>query len=107
MIVYFVIMVVMGLLFLGVGASIFRGNTKLIHDYHRRRIRESDRPAYAKAFGRVLFVLCGTFLLSGLIALLGESKGVVAASLAVLFAGLILAVVLLSRVQRKYNGGVF
>ena len=46
-------------------------------------------------------------LLSGILGLFGTEGPVVTAALLTLFAGLILGIVILGRVQKKYNGGLF
>ena len=107
MIVYSLILFFAAALFLGMGASVYRGNTKLIHDYHRANVSEDRRPEYGRAFAKGLFVLGSALLVSGSIALLGNSRSAVIASVIVLAAGILISVVLLVRVQRKYNKGVF
>ena len=39
MIIYSIIMFVTAALFLALGTAIYKGNTKLIHDYHQRNIK--------------------------------------------------------------------
>lgn len=107
MLVYSLIMFAVAALCLWIGISIYRGNTNLIHDYHRTRIKESERLAYGRAFAKGLFVLCGGLFLSGAISLFGDSKPFVLASDAVLAAGIVISIVMIMRVQRKYNGGLF
>ncbi len=94
-------------LFLALGTAIYRGNTKLIHDYHQRNIKESERTEYGRAFAKGMFAICATLLLSGIIALFGKDDQIATVSLIVLFAGLIISGVVIIKVQKKYNGGLF
>ena len=107
MIVYSIILFGAAALFLAFGISIHKGNTKLIHDYHRANVSEARRPEYGRAFAKGLFVLGAALLVSGSIALLGNSRSAVIASVIVLAAGILISVVIFMRVQRKYNKGVF
>lgn len=107
MILYAVILLGCAVLFLVLGISIRKGNTKLIHDYHQTRVRPEDKAAYGKAFSKGMFCLSGTMAVSGIISLLGQSKKIVTASVAVLYAGIAVALVFIIRAQKKYNGGIF
>lgn len=103
MTVYSIIMFIIAALFLALGIAVYRGNTKLIHDYHQTNVKETDRRAYGKAFAAGMFAICATLLLSGMMALIGQKI----VSLTVLFLGLIVSIVILAKVQKKYNGGIF
>ncbi len=105
MIAYSIFMFVIAAFFLIVGIAIYKGNTKLIHDYHQTHVKESERQEYGRAFAKGMFTICATLIISGIIALFGEEGTIIAASLIVLFAGLIVSFVILAKVQKKYNGG--
>ncbi len=107
MLLYSIIMFAAAALLFAVGAAIRRGKTDLIHDYHQENVKESEREAYGRAFAGGIFVLCASFFLSGILALFSGSAAASSASLLVLFAGVIVSVVILIRVQKKYNGGIF
>ena len=107
MIVYIMILFLAAALFWILGFSVYKGNTKLIHDYHQTNVSEAQRQEYGRAFAKGLFVLGAALLASGIIALLGNSGSAVIASVIVLAAGILISVVILVRVQRKYNNGVF
>lgn len=107
MAIYSIIMFVTAALFLAIGIAIYRGNTKLIHDYHQGRVKEEQRLQYGKAIAKGLFAICAALALSGVIAAFAQSGSAVAAALIVLFAGLAVSLIILVKVQRKYNGGLF
>ena len=107
MLLYAILMFVFSLLFLGFGVAICRGNTKLIHDYHQEHIKEQDLPAYGRAFSRGMFAIFLTLAAAGAVALLGESGTILAVSLAILFVGLVVSIVIIVKAQKKYNGGLF
>ena len=103
MIAYSIILFVVAVPFLALGIAVYKGNTELIHDYHQKNVKESQRAEYGRAFSKGLFVICATLLISGVAALFGKEG----ASLIVLFAGLIVSFAVLVRVQKRYNGGLF
>lgn len=105
LIVYASIMLLAAILFLVLGIAIYKGNTKLIHDYHQTHIKESERLDYGRAFAKGMFVICAALFISGIMAFFGA--GALAASLMVLTAGTIVSIIMLVRVQKKFNGGVF
>lgn len=105
MIAYSIFMFTIAVLSLMFGIAIYKGNTKLIHDYHQTHVKESERQEYGRAFAKGMFAICATLTISGIVALFGEEGALVAASLIVLFAGLIFSFIILAKVQRKYNGG--
>ena len=107
MFVYSIIMFFVAALFLIIGVAVRKGNTKLIHDYHQTNIKDADLPKYGKDFANGLFTICVTLLISGIIALFGESRSIVFASVTVLFVGIILSIIIFAKVQKKYNGGIF
>lgn len=107
MVVYSILLFAVGAVFLALGIPICRGNTGLIHDYHQKNIPESDRKAYGKAFAKVMFGIALTMISSGILALFGENKVFFTASIAVLFAGILVSLFLLGKVQKRYNGGLF
>ena len=95
------------ILFLALGIAVYKGNTKLIHDYHRTNIKESEQQEYGKAFAKGMFAICATLLISSIIALFGDGAFILVTSLFVLAVGLIVSFIILAKVQKKYNGGLF
>ncbi|MBS7263216.1 MAG: hypothetical protein KIG36_06385 [Eubacteriales bacterium] len=107
MIVYAVLLFAAAALILGIAAAIYRGNTRLIHDYHQKNVAEDKRRDYGRAFAGGLFVAGAALVIGGVIALFGESPALVASAVGVPIGGLIGSVVVLLLVQKKYNGGLF
>ena len=102
MVLYSVIMFLVGALVGGMGIAIYRGNTNLIHDYHQTKV--TDKTAYGKAFGKAMWVISAALMASGII---GLSEKLLMLALAVLVIGLIIGIVCIVAVQKKYNQGVF
>ncbi len=104
---YSIILFVVALLFFVVGIAIYRGNAKLIHDYHQENIKESEKPKYCRDFSVGMFVLAATLLISGIIPLVSKEGPFLTASIVLLVSGLIVSVIIFIKVQKKYNGGLF
>lgn len=103
MVVYAVILFATAVVFSVFSLLIYKGKTELIHDYHQANVE--DKSAYGKAFSKVLGVMAATMALSGAVALFGEDA--IWGAVAILLAGFIVGIVAITRVQKKYNGGVF
>ena len=87
------------------GAIIYSGNTKLIHSYHQTKV--TDKKEYGKAFGKSVFVLSATTLLSGIVALLDDSDMIAIVAVAILVIGIGIGIGCIVAVQKKYNKGIF
>ena len=105
MVLYSIIMFLAAAPMIKVSIAIYQGKTSLIHDYHQTRV--TDRAAYGKAFGKAMFVVSMSLLLSGIIGLFGVSEAIAMIAVAVLFIGLFIGIAWIIAVQKKYNKGVF
>ena len=105
MVLYSIIMFLAAVPMIKMSIAIYRGKTSLIHDYHQTKV--TDKAAYGKAFGKAMFVVSMSLLLSGIIALFGASEEIAAIAVAVLFVGLFIGIAWIIAVQKKYNKGVF
>jgi hypothetical protein len=89
-------------IFAGMGIAIYQGKTDLIHDYHQTKV--TDKSAYGKAFGKAMLVIATGLLLSGVI---GLFENLAMLAVAILMIGLIIGIVCIFAVQKKYNNGLF
>ena len=105
MIVYSVIMFAAAALFALFAILIAKGNTSLINCYREERVK--DKPTYCKKIGQSLFIMAATMLISGIISLLSDTETVILIALGVLIAGVLVGIVRLFHVQKKYGGGIF
>lgn len=105
MVIYSVVLFAVAVLFFGLAAAIYRGNTNLIHSYHQTHVKEADKRQYGRSFSKGLFVLAVSMVLSGIIALFGETFPVVMISTGVLLAGSVAAFLVIAKVQKEFNGG--
>ena len=105
MLLYSIIMFLVGVPFVAMSIAIYKGKTDLIHDYHQTKV--TDKAAYGKAFGKAMFVVSISLLLSGIIGLFGASEVIAKIAVAALFIGLFIGIGWIIAVQKKYNKGVF
>lgn len=80
---------------------VYKGNTKLIHEYHQRNVK--DKKAYGRAMGKALSFFTLPIIIAGIISLFTDS-GIIGA---VLIVGFLIAFVPMHIIQKKYNGGWF
>lgn len=100
---YAVFLFVVAAIFCALAVSVYRGNNNLIHSYHQENVRPEEMQAYCRAFSKGLFAVVAGLVLSGGVALLGETTPIALASVGVLFAGLGVAFAILIRVQKRFN----
>ena len=105
MVLYSIIMFLAAVPMIKVSIAIYQGKTSMIHDYHQTKV--TDKAAYGKAFGKAMFVVSTSLLLSGIIGLFGVSEAIAMIAVAVLFIGLFIGIAWIVAVQKKYNKGVF
>lgn len=105
MVIYAMIMFLCAALFGVFAVLIYRGNTDLIHDYHRNKV--TDHAAYGKAFGKAMGIITAAMALSGLAALWGEDPVIAWIAIGILMVGMAAGLVDMWYVQKKYNGGLF
>lgn len=80
---------------------VYKGNTKLIHEYHQRNVK--DKKAYGREMGKALSFFTLPIIIAGIISLFTDS-GIIGA---VLIVGFLIAFVPMHIIQKKYNGGWF
>lgn len=105
MIVWYVIMFGGAALFAVFAILITKGNASLINCYREDRVK--DKATYCKKFGQSLFIMAATMLISGVISLCSDTETVILIALGVLIAGVLVGIVRLFHVQKKYGGGIF
>ena len=103
MLIYAILMLVMAIVFAIIATQIYKGKTKLIHNYHQTKVQ--NKAAYGKAFGKAMSILPASMTLSGLLAVVNAQWMVYAVG--VLLLGLVAGVAVILKVQKKYNGGLF
>ena len=102
---YAIMMFSVSFLLMIISLLINHGKTDLIHDYHQTKV--VDKAQYGKAFSKALVVVALAPLLSGIIGLLGDSYWIEMLAVVVLIIGIIIGLICLFVVQKKYNKGIF
>lgn len=105
MIVYSVIMFVAAAVFAVFAILITKGNASLINCYREERVK--DKATYCKKIGQSLFIMVASMLISGVISFFSAAETVILIALGVLIAGVLVGIVRLFHVQKKYGGGIF
>ena len=105
MIAYASILFVLAVVLLISGSLLYKGKLNSMRANHRRMVK--DKASYGKAMGKALFVMSFSQILAGVIALFGESTVFVLITVVVSFAGMILGIYCLIKVQEKILNGEF
>lgn len=103
MIIYSIILIAAAIVLALIAVRIYRGRTDLIINYHQSRVKPEEKLLYARDFSKGIFCLSGTLLIAGITILI--TKILIADIFLVV--GIIISIVILVRVQDKYNKGVF
>ena len=100
-----VVSTVVGIVLLIVGFLIRKGNVSLLHSYHYKNVTDID--AYSKEMGSAVMLTCIPLLLNGFIALFSHIKIVSVIGAVLFFAGMIICVIHIFKVQTKHNSRLF
>lgn len=100
-----VIPTIIALVILVVGCFIRKGNVSILHSYHYKNV--TDLKGYTKKMGNGLVCMSIPIFVDGFLALFSHIKIVSIVSSVLFFAGIIICVIYLFKVQVKYNGTLF
>lgn len=100
-----IIPTVIALILLVLGCFIRKGNLSILHSYHYKNV--TDLKGYAKEMSNGISLMSILIFLYGFLSSFAHIKIVSIISAVVLFAGIIVLVVYLFKVQTKYNGSIF
>ena len=100
-----VVSTVVGIVLLIVGFLIRKGNVSILHSYHYKNVTDID--AYSKEMGSAVMFMSIPACINGFMTLFAHIKIVSVISSVLLFAGLIICVMHIFKVQTKHNGSLF
>lgn len=105
-----ILIAVMGVVCIGLGISLRKGNTALLHDYHTTHVSEEDGLPLGKRTGLGVMIIGTAIVIYGAVmgvTLVTEADMLNWIGLGILSAGLITGLVLTVSALKKYNGGMF
>ena len=100
-----VVSTVVGIVLLIVGFLIRKGNVSILHSYHYKNVTDID--SYSKEMGSAVMFMSIPACINGFMTLFAHIKIVSVISSVLLFAGLIICVIHIFKVQTKHNGSLF
>ena len=100
-----VVSTVVGIVLLIVGFLIRKGNVSILHSYHYKNVTDID--AYSKEMGSAVMFMSIPACINGFMTLFAHIKIVSVISAVLLFAGMIICVIHIFKVQTKHNGSLF
>ena len=105
MIIYSIVLFAAAITLMVFGILISKGHTNVINCYREDKV--ADKALYCKKLSQALYFLAIVIMCSGIIGLLGESDAIAIIAVSILVVGLIVGMIRLFSVQKKYGGGVF
>lgn len=105
-----IMMLVLGILFIALGISNRKGNISSLHRYHRKRVTEENRIPFGKLVGSGTIIIGVALLVSGVLAFVEERYGNALFSQIgewVIGTGLVVGLGLSFYAMFKYNKGIF
>ena len=100
-----VVSTVVGIVLLIVGFLMRKGNVSILHSYHYKNVTDID--AYSKEMGSAVMFMSIPACINGFMTLFAHIKIVSVISAVLLFAGMIICVIHIFKVQTKHNGSLF
>ncbi len=98
-----IVLIAVGIIIVILGIINIRGNISTLHWYHRKRVAESDIPAFGKVVGTGTVIIGASMFLSGIISIFAKSAFIYLIAVAGLVAGI--PIMLYGMI--KYNKGIF
>ena len=103
MIVGFVVELAVGLLCVVLGLLIWKKQkVSLIHDYHYRKVKKTDIPAYTRLMGISLILIGIGICVTGLLNLIESSLWWIP-----MLIGFVAGFIVMNKAQKQYNGSWF
>ena len=92
------------------GISNMKGNISTIHEYHRKRVKEEDKPAFGKAVGLGTVIIGVGIILMGILSMISlwtEIQLILWIGMGIMAAGFLVGLVMSFGAMMKYNKGIF
>jgi hypothetical protein len=105
-----VLSLIIGIVFIFIGVSNLRGNIKMLHSYHRDRVKEEDKKPLGKILGVGMIILAVAIMINGVLTFLSTTLNnwvLEAVGLGILIVGLAVGLGLTLCAIKKYNGKIF
>lgn len=105
-----ILSIIIGVVFVVIGALNRKGNISMLHSYHRKRVTEEDKIPMGKMIGNGMFVIAGTlFLYAGLsfLSTLIQNNVLFVVASVVLVVGMVAGSGFMLFAINKYNKGLF
>ena len=96
--------IIIGILFIGIGISNYKGNINLLHSYHRKRVKEEDKPIMGKICGIGMLVIAFSLISQGVLLIIDPTSSI--ANL-IMYVGLAIGIAFNFYAIIKYNKGLF
>ena len=99
-----IFLLIVGSLFFYLGWEIWKkGKISLIHDYHHKKVKETDKKAYTAMMGKALLAIGSGIILTGIIDFLTHTL----CGWWIFGIAFLVGLIIITYAQVKYNHGLF
>ena len=105
-----ILSIVIGIVFIFIGVSNLRGNIKMLHSYHRDKVKEEDKKPFGKRIGIAMLIIAFSIIANGVLTYLSTALNnwvLEAVGLGILIVGLAVGLAINLYAIKKYNGKIF
>ena len=107
MIIYGIIVLTVSIPFLAIAVLLMLGKANLIHSYHQENVKDEDKKKISLLIGIALLIASLGMMTSSIMALILKESISPYIYLAILGASLLISIVFILIVIKKYNGKIF
>ena len=105
-----VLSIVIGVVFIIIGILNLRGNIKMLHSYHRDRVKEEDKKPLGKRIGVAMIIIAISIIANGILTYLSlilRNSILEYVGMGILGVGLAVGLTINLCAIKKYNGKIF
>ena len=105
-----VLSIVIGVVFIIIGILNLRGNIKMLHSYHRDKVKDEDKKALGKKIGVAMIIIAISIIANGVLTYLSlilRNSILEYVGMGILGVGLAVGLAINLYAIKKYNGKIF
>lgn len=105
-----IVLLILGILLIGIGISNGKGNLKMMHSYHYKRVSNNDIIPFGKKVGLGTIIIGSSIAINGILCAMfyyTEVQMYILIAKILLITGFIIGLIIIFYAMFKYNKGIF
>ena len=105
-----IVLLILGILLIGIGISNRKGNLKMMHSYHYKRVSNNDIIPFGKKVGLGTIIIGSSIAINGILCAMfyyTEVQMYILIAKILLITGFIIGIIIIFYAMFKYNKGIF